>query len=57
MFSPTLGCFRHFLMLPLEPSIWWNVVAEGVRNALSLPIFEVLARVTLAQAAHRCFRS
>ena len=21
-------------MLPLEPSIWWNMVAEGVRNAL-----------------------
>ena len=23
-------------MLPLEPSIWWNVVAEVVRNALCL---------------------
>ena len=34
MFSPILGCARHFLMLPLEPSIWWNVTAEGVRNAL-----------------------
>ena len=34
IFSPTLWRFRHFLILPLEPSIWWSVVAEGVRNAL-----------------------
>ena len=34
MFSPTLWCFCHLLMLPLEPSIWRNVVAERMRNAL-----------------------